>query len=174
MDILSDLAIWTIKYSFAVLLYRPIMTIPTFSVTVRRLHDVNKSGWWCCLWILPFPAAVWFWLIPWLTRPSAQTGGIWTSSARPEYGRSCRGFFPILLINKPYLELLMRNKECCRMLQISRVRQPVESYLFRLKNDMPQNFCSDQPRCPWAIKPEPNHADVKKWVYLYLDDFVYR
>ena len=128
------------KVSFAVLLYRPIMTIPTFSVTVRRLHDVNKSGWWCCLWVLPFPVAGWFWLIPWLTRPSAQTGGIWTSSARPEYGRSCRGFFPILLINKPYLELLMRNKECCRILQINRVSQPVESYLFWLKNDMPKFF----------------------------------
>ena len=32
-----------------VLLYRPVMAIPTLSVTVRRLHDVGKSGWWCCL-----------------------------------------------------------------------------------------------------------------------------
>jgi len=40
------------------------MAIPTLSVTVRRLHDVGKSGWWC-----------WLWLIPWLTRPSAQSAG---------------------------------------------------------------------------------------------------
>ena len=29
--------------------------IPTFTVTARRLHDVNKSGWFQ---LLPFPTAV--------------------------------------------------------------------------------------------------------------------
>ena len=29
----------------------PICIIPTISVTIRRLHDVNKSGWWV-LWSL--------------------------------------------------------------------------------------------------------------------------
>ena len=33
-----------------VLLYRPIMAIPTIAVTIRRLHDVGKSGWLCLLW----------------------------------------------------------------------------------------------------------------------------
>jgi uncharacterized membrane protein YhaH (DUF805 family) len=32
------------KVGLAVLLYRPVMAIPTFSVTVRRLHDADKSG----------------------------------------------------------------------------------------------------------------------------------
>ena len=54
----------------AVLLFRPIMAIPTLSVTVRRLHDVGKSGWWSTLWVLPLPVIGWFWLIPWLLRPS--------------------------------------------------------------------------------------------------------
>ena len=54
----------------AVLLFRPIMTISTLSVTVRRLHDMGKSGWWSSLWILPLPILGWFWLIPWLLRPS--------------------------------------------------------------------------------------------------------
>ena len=31
-----------------VLLYRPIMAIPTTSATVRRLHDIGRSGWWAC------------------------------------------------------------------------------------------------------------------------------
>ncbi len=53
-----------------VLLYRPIMAIPTLSVTVRRLHDVGISGWWCCLWIFPVPLVGWIWLLPWLARPS--------------------------------------------------------------------------------------------------------
>ncbi len=31
------------------------MIIPAFAVTARRLHDINKSGWFQ---ILPFPAAI--------------------------------------------------------------------------------------------------------------------
>ena len=65
---------WDDKVGLAVLAYRPVMAIPTLSVTVRRLHDVGKSGWWCWLWFVPVVG--WFWLIPWLTRPSAQTAGI--------------------------------------------------------------------------------------------------
>ena len=58
------------QVGLAVLLFRPVMAIPTLSATVRRLHDVDKSGWWSCLWILPVPIAGWFLLIPWLLRPS--------------------------------------------------------------------------------------------------------
>ena len=54
----------------AVLLFRPIMAIPTLSATVRRLHDIGKSGWWSVLWVLPVPVLGWFWLVPWLLRPS--------------------------------------------------------------------------------------------------------
>lgn len=28
--------------------------MPVFSVSVRRLHDVNKSGWWTLLYLTPF------------------------------------------------------------------------------------------------------------------------
>ena len=28
-----------------------VLIIPTIAVTCRRLHDVNKSGWWQLLWI---------------------------------------------------------------------------------------------------------------------------
>lgn len=27
--------------------------LPTISVTVRRLHDRDKSGWWWWLWLIP-------------------------------------------------------------------------------------------------------------------------
>ena len=54
-----------------VLLYRPIMAIPTIAVTIRRLHDVGKSGWWCFLWVLPVPVAGWLYLVPLLCRPSS-------------------------------------------------------------------------------------------------------
>lgn len=31
----------------------PVVIIPTFSVAVRRLHDVGKSGWWVILGLIP-------------------------------------------------------------------------------------------------------------------------
>lgn len=27
--------------------------IPSFAVGARRLHDINRSGWWQLLWIIP-------------------------------------------------------------------------------------------------------------------------
>jgi uncharacterized membrane protein YhaH (DUF805 family) len=53
-----------------ILFYRPVMLLPTSAATVRRLHDIDKSGWWAWLWILPVPMLGWFVLIPWLARPS--------------------------------------------------------------------------------------------------------
>ncbi|MBL6694402.1 MAG: DUF805 domain-containing protein [Luminiphilus sp.] len=54
-----------------VLLYRPIMAIPTIAVKIRRLHDVGKSGWWSLLWVLPVPVVGWLYLVPLLCRPSS-------------------------------------------------------------------------------------------------------
>ena len=55
-----------------VLLYRPIMAMPTVAVTIRRLHDVGKSGWLCLLWVLPVPVVGWLYLVPLLCRPSSE------------------------------------------------------------------------------------------------------
>lgn len=55
-----------------VLMFRPIMAIPTMSATIRRLHDVGKSGWWSVLWIFPIPVLGWFWLVPLLFRPTKE------------------------------------------------------------------------------------------------------
>ena len=53
-----------------VLFYRPIMAIPTTSATVRRLHDIGRSGWWAALWVFPVPVLGWLYLIPLLCKPS--------------------------------------------------------------------------------------------------------
>ena len=53
-------------------LYRPLTAIPTVAVTVRRLHDVGKSGWYSALWILPLPVIGWFWLFPLLMKPGLE------------------------------------------------------------------------------------------------------
>ena len=34
------------------------LLIPGWAVLVRRLHDTNKTGWWCLLWVVPFVFAV--------------------------------------------------------------------------------------------------------------------
>ena len=53
-----------------ILLYRPLLALPSSAATVRRLHDVGRNGWWALLWVLPVPILGWFVLVPWLLRPS--------------------------------------------------------------------------------------------------------
>ena len=38
-----------------------IILVPSLAVSVRRLHDVNKTGWYILLWFLPIIG--WIWLI---------------------------------------------------------------------------------------------------------------
>ena len=43
---------------------RLLLIVPFISVTVRRLHDINKNGWWSLLWGLPVIG--WVILVLWL------------------------------------------------------------------------------------------------------------
>jgi len=45
---------------------RLLLLVPSISVTVRRLHDINKNGWWSLLWGLPVIG--WVILILWLCK----------------------------------------------------------------------------------------------------------
>jgi len=40
-------------------LYALIVFIPGFAVSVRRLHDVGKSGWMILITLIPFIGAIW-------------------------------------------------------------------------------------------------------------------
>ena len=40
------------------LLYAFAMLIPAISVSVRRLHDIGKSGWWYWISAIPFIGVV--------------------------------------------------------------------------------------------------------------------
>ena len=40
-------------------LYALVMIIPGIAVTVRRLHDVGKSGWMYLIVLIPFIGAIW-------------------------------------------------------------------------------------------------------------------
>jgi uncharacterized membrane protein YhaH (DUF805 family) len=41
-------------YMLLSLVYYLVTLIPTIAVSVRRLHDVGRSGWWLLLNIIPF------------------------------------------------------------------------------------------------------------------------
>lgn len=41
-------------------IYCFIVFIPSFTVTIRRLHDINKSGLWYLINFIPFIGGIWF------------------------------------------------------------------------------------------------------------------
>lgn len=45
--------------------------LPTWSVTVRRLHDIGKSGWWIFISLIPFIGGIWLLI---LTLTDSQPG----------------------------------------------------------------------------------------------------
>ena len=45
--------------------------IPGLAVTVRRLHDINKSGWWLLLGLLSWLIIPFIVLLVWFIRPSS-------------------------------------------------------------------------------------------------------
>ncbi|MBI2630861.1 DUF805 domain-containing protein [Candidatus Nomurabacteria bacterium] len=49
-------------------LYSLAIIVPSIAVTVRRLHDTNRSGWWWFLWLIPIVG--WIILIVWLATDS--------------------------------------------------------------------------------------------------------
>jgi len=65
-------------YSLAVLL-------PSLAVAVRRLHDVNKSGWWLLISLIPIIGGIWLLIL--LVRDS-QPG-------KNEYGANPKGVEPM-------------------------------------------------------------------------------
>jgi len=51
-------------------LFGLFILIPSFSLGARRLHDINRSGWWQLMWfgaLLVIPVVILIW---WATRPS--------------------------------------------------------------------------------------------------------
>ena len=40
--------------SIVTTIYALAIIFPTLAVSVRRLHDINKSGWWLLLKLVPF------------------------------------------------------------------------------------------------------------------------
>ena len=58
---LLDLAIGSNVFFLLSVVYSLLVVIPSLAVTVRRLHDVGKSGWFYLLIFLPIIG--WIWLL---------------------------------------------------------------------------------------------------------------
>ena len=48
-----------LPYGYVYLLYALAVIIPGLAVAVRRLHDVNKSGWFLLIAIIPIVGIIW-------------------------------------------------------------------------------------------------------------------
>ncbi len=46
-------------YGFVYLLYILAAFLPGLAVSVRRLHDTNKSGWWILIALIPLIGSIW-------------------------------------------------------------------------------------------------------------------
>ena len=68
---------FNLKGGLLTLLFAAAALIPSLSVSVRRLHDVGKSGWTLLFWLIPLIG--WFYLIylylqPGIAGPNAYGG----------------------------------------------------------------------------------------------------
>lgn len=45
------------------LVYQLFLFLPSIAVTVRRLHDTNRSGWWWLLSFLPGIGTIWLFVL---------------------------------------------------------------------------------------------------------------
>ncbi|MGW6275876.1 DUF805 domain-containing protein [Kribbella sp. NPDC055071] len=44
-------------------IYYLVLLVPTIAVSVRRMHDKDRSGWWVLIWLIP--CIGWIWFIVW-------------------------------------------------------------------------------------------------------------
>ncbi len=59
IDNIIGTAIDGIGYGIVYLLYTLAVFIPGLAVTVRRLHDIGKSGWMILVAFIPFIGGIW-------------------------------------------------------------------------------------------------------------------
>lgn len=56
---LLDLVFGTFYFTIASYIYSMLVFIPNIAVTLRRLHDVGKSGWYFFVALIPLAGFIW-------------------------------------------------------------------------------------------------------------------
>jgi len=56
----DDAGVENMRWLLLPIVYIIVMVIPSIAVTVRRLHDINMSGWWVLITFIPFGNVVLF------------------------------------------------------------------------------------------------------------------
>ena len=65
-----------IKCSWIGSLYSLAVLVPSLAVSVRRLHDTGRSGWWILISLIPVVGAIWLIVLPCLdSQPEANEWG---------------------------------------------------------------------------------------------------
>ena len=59
LDNILGTAIENVGYGLFYFLYGLAVIIPSLAVTVRRLHDTGKSGWWIFISLIPLIGGIW-------------------------------------------------------------------------------------------------------------------
>lgn len=52
-----------IPYGFVYVIYSLITFVANLSLSVRRLHDVGKSGWFLLIYLIPLIGAIWIFVL---------------------------------------------------------------------------------------------------------------
>ena len=47
------------KYGMVGVLYMLAVLIPAIGVSIRRMHDIGKSGWWILISLIPIAGPIW-------------------------------------------------------------------------------------------------------------------
>ena len=59
LRVIDEMMGWTVwDEGFLSLLYSVAVIVPSIAVTVRRLHDTDRSGWWCLIALIPLVGAI--------------------------------------------------------------------------------------------------------------------
>ncbi|MEH7469958.1 DUF805 domain-containing protein, partial [Priestia megaterium] len=66
--------------SILILLYGAAMILPSLAVTVRRLHDIGRSGWWYLINFVPVIGGIWLLIL--LCQRSEVTANIYDTDTQ--------------------------------------------------------------------------------------------
>lgn len=63
MLVLGLISEWLPWMIFVLIVYSFLMLIPYWAVSVRRLHDIGKSGWFIFINMVPFIGNIWHFIL---------------------------------------------------------------------------------------------------------------